>query len=72
MPTLAPERTDELVASWLDATDPASPAGPLYLGGKYAEYEITMTGGTPATSYGDTGCDMCTGSVCGMFIIQCR
>ena len=69
MSTLAPERTDELVASWLDATDPASPAGPLYLGGKYAEYEITMTGGTG--SGGVTGCGLCSGSICNTMHVRC-
>lgn len=70
MSTLAPERTDDLIASWLDAPESDSPAGPLYLGGKYAEYEITMTG-SPSGSYGMTGCGMCTGSICDGFIIHC-
>lgn len=76
MPTLAPERADELITSWLDGTEPVdgsdNPAGPLFLSGRYAEYEITMTGGGGAApSRGATGCGMCTGSVCNGGNIHC-
>lgn len=68
--TLAPERADEIITRWLDGTDPVdgwdSPAGPLFMSGKYAEYEITLTGGggVPFPSGGVTGCGQCTGSIC--------
>lgn len=59
MPTLAPERAEELVTSWLTTTEPFDgiehPSGPLFADG-YAEYEITLTGGLI------TNCCLCTGS----------
>jgi len=73
MPTLAPERVDLVVERWLEfgAVDDG-PAGPLFLGGRYAEYEITMTGGGGAVqSNTATGCLMCTGSFCNGRNIQC-
>ncbi|BCJ70107.1 DUF6229 family protein [Polymorphospora rubra] len=47
MSTLAPERTDEIIKSWLTGTELVdgwdSPAGPLFLGGRYVESDITAT-----------------------------
>ncbi len=75
MPTLAPERAEELVAWWLDDTvaldDVDNPAGPLFLGGKHVQYEITATGGPAIQSKTVTGCATCTGSICNGLIIQC-
>lgn len=76
MPTLTPERADDIIAGWLTGTDVVdgwdNPAGPLFISGKYAEADVAMTGGGGGDgSYGDTGCAMCTGSFCGMYIIQC-
>jgi hypothetical protein len=64
MTTLAPDRAGELIAEWLkgnEAVGLESPAGPLFAGGAYAEWEITMTGGggSPFTT---TACGYCTGS----------
>jgi len=57
--TQTPELANEIVAGWLsdmpiDGWD--SPAGPLFSGSDYAEYEITMTGGA------GSNCSICTGS----------
>jgi len=71
MPVLAPERPMTLVESWLEFdTVDAGPAGPLFVGGRHAESEITMTGGgagcgTSYNSGGMTGCTWCSGSYCG-------
>jgi len=47
MPTIAPERAEQIVAAWRDSVVPAdgweNPSGPLYPSGKYAEADITMT-----------------------------
>lgn len=77
MPTLTPERADDIIAGWLAGTEVVdgwdNPAGPLFVGGKYAEADITMTGsgGGAYQSYGATGCAMCTGSYCDGWIINC-
>ncbi|HEY0639678.1 MAG TPA: DUF6229 family protein [Pseudonocardiaceae bacterium] len=65
MPTMTPERVED----WL-AFDADGPAGPLFAGGRYAEYEITMTGGTGGSG-GATGCGWCTGSICDGYHISC-
>jgi len=57
--TLTTDLADEIIAGWrsgtiLEGWD--NPAGPLFPAGKYAEHEITMTGG------GTTRCSSCTGS----------
>ena len=49
---------DQTIASWRSGTDSASPAGPLFTSGKYAEAEITMTG---RVGTGRCGSD-CSGS----------
>lgn len=57
--TEAPELADEVLTSWLtDLPGDGSehPAGPLYLGGKFAIQEITMTGGP------GSNCSICSGS----------
>ncbi len=58
MPTLAPERTDELVLRWLsdESTGWDHPAGPLFPSSDYAPAEITMTGPTHSR------CSSCTAS----------
>lgn len=75
MPTMAPERADEIVNGWLGGTDLQgwdNPAGPLFVSGKYAEADITMTGGGGTEgSYGVTGCGMCSGSYCGGMYYMC-
>jgi predicted Zn-dependent protease len=78
MPTLTPERADEVIAAWLGGAEDVvagwdNPAGPLFIGGKYAEADITMTGtgGGAYQSYGVTGCAMCSGSWCNGMGIDC-
>jgi hypothetical protein len=76
MPTQAPERPDEIITTWLDGNDPIdgwdNPAGPLFLSGKHAEYEITATGGGgAASSMGMSHCGPCTGSFCNGISIEC-
>ncbi len=75
MAALTLDRTEELIARWLDDTvaldDPENPAGTLYLGGKHVEYDITATGTGPIGSSTVTGCGMCTGSICNGRRIQC-
>ncbi|BCJ70109.1 MULTISPECIES: DUF6229 family protein [Polymorphospora] len=65
MSTLAPERADEIIESWLTGTAPVdgweNPAGPLFNSGRYAEYDITATGGGGGITT-HTGCGPCTGS----------
>jgi len=65
-----------LVESWLDLDALVTgPAGPLFVGGRYAEYDITMTGGGGSggavQSNGVTGCQYCTGSRCDGGYIDC-
>jgi hypothetical protein len=60
MPTLTPERLDEVAAAWrrgLDVDEHTNPAGPRLGDDQYAVYDITMTGSTPATE-----CTILTGS----------
>lgn len=75
MTTQTLDRAEELIARWLDDTvaldDTNNPAGPLYLGGKHVEYEITATGGGTIGSAGLTGCGQCTGSICNGMHIRC-
>jgi hypothetical protein len=47
---------DVIVAGWLNGTDHNSPAGPLFIGGEYAESEIV----TRTASYTATLCSFCT------------
>ncbi|MEV0608754.1 DUF6229 family protein [Polymorphospora rubra] len=68
MSTLAPERADEIIESWLTGTAPVdgweNPAGPLFLGGRYAESDITATATATGTVSGVTdGITWCTGSL---------
>ncbi|MEV0396615.1 DUF6229 family protein [Polymorphospora rubra] len=76
MPTLTPERADEIIESWLKGTEPIdgweNPAGPLFLGGKYTEADITATGSGGGATDGITGCGWCTGSICNGFQVHCR
>ncbi|HEY0639679.1 MAG TPA: DUF6229 family protein [Pseudonocardiaceae bacterium] len=69
-----PVTTHPVVEKWLafDGSADDHPAGPLFAGGRYAEFEITMTGGggDPAT-VGVTGCMYCTGSRCGGYLVEC-
>lgn len=48
MPTIAPERAEQIVAGWRSGVAPVdgweNPSGPLYPSGEYAEADITMTG----------------------------
>ncbi|MEV0608755.1 DUF6229 family protein [Polymorphospora rubra] len=73
MSTLAPERADEIIESWLTGIEPVdgweNPAGPLFLGGKYAESDITATGSGGSNSI--TGCGWCSGSICNGMPIHC-
>jgi hypothetical protein len=75
MPTMAPEQADEIITGWLAGIDLQgwdNPAGPLFISGKYAEADITATGGGGTeASGGMTGCGMCTGSYCNGLIIHC-
>ncbi len=44
MPTVTMERLDEIATAWrsgLDADELANPAGPLFTGDVYTEYDIT-------------------------------
>ncbi len=59
MPTVVMERLDEVATAWrrgLDADELTNPAGPLFSGDEYTEYDITATGG------GDTTYTMWTGN----------
>lgn len=47
---------DAIVAGWLEGTADGSPAGPLFVGGQYAESEIV----TRAASLTATLCSFCT------------
>ena len=47
---------DVIVTRWLDGTDENSPAGPLFIGGEYAESEIV----TRAARVTATLCSFCT------------
>ncbi|MEV0731538.1 DUF6229 family protein [Polymorphospora sp. NPDC050346] len=75
MSTLAPERADEIIKSWLTGTELVdgwdNPAGPLFLGGIYAEADITATGGGGTGSISVTGCAWCSGSICNGRRILC-
>jgi hypothetical protein len=72
--SLTPERADVIIAGWLAGIDVVggwdSPAGPLFVSGKYAEADITAAGGICA-SYGSTDCGPCTGSWSVGWNIEC-
>ena len=63
---------DTLISSWLTTPGWDSPAGPLFIGGEYAESEIAMGSFHTAASAGNTGCGQCTGSICNGRRILCN
>jgi hypothetical protein len=75
MATMITETVDDILAGWLQSPETAgwdSPAGPLFLGGRFAESDIVMdTSSAAAVSAGNTGCAQCTGSVCRGLRILC-
>lgn len=63
MPTMTPERIEEVIAGWrrgLDAEELDNPAGTMFAGRDFVEYEITATGGHDT---GDT-CPWWAGGTC--------
>lgn len=60
MPTIAPERAEQIVAAWRGGVEPVdgweNPSGPLYPSGAYAEADITMTGPVWAAATCGTVC----------------
>lgn len=57
------ERPDQTVEAWRSGTDPNSPAGPVFTGGRYAESEITMSGRV-GTGICGTACSGSAGREC--------
>jgi hypothetical protein len=53
----------QVVEAWLNGTDPRSPAGPLFAGGRYAPSEITMNS-RAYTHLCGTGCTSSPTRVC--------
>lgn len=51
-------RADELVALWRSSADAANPAGPLFIGGEFAEADIVCETGTISGKCGTA----CSGS----------
>jgi hypothetical protein len=61
MPTLAPEKAEDIIARWLstEKADDNNPADPLYLGGNHTVADITACSDVKTTTM---HCGYCTGS----------
>lgn len=59
MSTIELVRAEELVAGWRSGEFDDNPAGPVFIGGRHAEADITMTGTGGSGRCGT----VCTGSM---------